>query len=85
MLGQFQIIRVYITLLKHLKAVGDDKTIEINIDIKDRVISTDQYVFNHNIDKHLSDSWQVTHREALEKDRQPVDFDLDAGVYRGVL
>ena len=85
MLGQFQIIRVYITLLKHLKAVGDDKTIEINIDTKDRVTNTDLYVFNNNIDKHLSDSWQVTQREALDRERQPVEFDLDAGVYRGVL
>jgi hypothetical protein len=84
-LGQYQIIRVYITLLKHLKAVYEDPTIEIEIDQDDRVTNADEYVFMHNIDKHLSDSWQVTQRQALDRERQPLEFDLDAGVYRGVL
>ena len=76
-IGRFQVIRIYLTLVKHIKAS------EI-LDI-DPVRKIDQLVYGINKTKHLDKSWQEIQRRYLDNESDTLDFDLDSNVFKGTL
>ena len=76
-IGRFQVIRIYLTLVKHIKAS------EI-LDI-DPVRKIDQLVYGTNKTKHLDKSWQEIQRRYLDNESDTLDFDLDSNVFKGAL
>tara|TARA_B100000989_G_scaffold51150_1_gene34009 strand:- start:1284 stop:2756 length:1473 start_codon:yes stop_codon:yes gene_type:complete len=75
-LDHYQIIRIYITLLKHIKASPE-------LDIEP-VRDIDKRVFKLQISKHLKEKWRTVVDRLIEVP-PPLDFDLENDVYRGVL
>ena len=74
-IGQADIIRIYINLLKHVKT-----TFEIDL-IRD----ADRYAYSLNLRKHLK-SWRIVYEQERERELEDdLDYDFDADVFRGKL
>ena len=74
-IGQADIIRIYINLLKHVKT-----TFEIDL-IRD----ADRYAYSLNLRKHLK-SWRIVYEQERERELEDdLDYDFDDDVFRGKL
>ena len=76
-IGRFQVIRIYLTLVKHIKSID---TLSI-----DPVRKIDQLVYGMNKTKHLDKSWQEIQRRYLDNESDTLDFDLESNVFKGTL
>lgn len=74
-IGQADIIRIYINLLKHVKNTFD-------IDL---VSDADKFVYNLNLRRHLK-SWRMVYEQEIERELEDdVEYDFENDVFRSKL
>ena len=74
-IGQADIIRIYINLLKHVKTTFD-------IDL---VSDADNFVYNLNLRRHLK-SWRIVYEQEIERELEDdLEYDFENDVFRGKL
>lgn len=74
-IGQADIIRIYINLLKHVK-----KTFDIDL-----VRTSDELVYRLNLRKHLK-SWRIIYEQERERELDDdLDYHFEDDIFRGEL